>query len=829
MKKYTLTLASIFCFFLLHAQVRNTMTITNVSGVAQTNYPLRFARPFVKGEIAAYPQVLINGSSVNTQADVKQRYPDGSVKHSIISVIIPSIPATGSVVLTFQNQSNGNNTALTKAQMLGANFNFDAIMELTSGGVKKTVSARTMLKNGNFTYWAQGQIASTILLGDNSTKRKYDIGFDTYRPFRPQYEVTFWPAINKVDVRFIGEVSSTQEQEDLLYQLVLKTDSALPQVVYTNDSIPHGSASRWSKEFWIGGAPDSMININHNIKYLTQTPFIPNFDTSIVIQESDIAGLYNTAYPNWLNSPHDIYQKGFWATAMAEAGSRMEIAPLPQWTVMWLYTGDWRLREIALLSADIAAANTAHLREGDSTKSLLPTDKAGTGLGFPFSISDRKSISMSNGFNFGNASDRIIQVGTINPTNTNKWSLDEAHEPDAFSAQYILTGEHWYLEESQFWASWSAAGWTVVSRGPTGAEGGYLTVYGRDESWVLRGRTIADYISPDNDPFRSYLDKIIDDQLAAYEGRENITTGRYYNTPQWKWANQIPEWALNNSRPNPLRFFGQGVTYDNVTVDVVPWMQNFTVYALGRATEMGFKSDALLSWIAPWLIGQITDPHYNPFLTASYYLPKGLGNLPGYYDPLPGQTYFQTWAQVLTELDTLDAHGQWNQPLSNFNGQFPGYSITDFQGGYGTIARAATSFLASETGGANAWNWMYTNAYLPQQSNFHTGPQWDLLPRSIGSFTTSVPNLNTPLITLGQNYPNPFSGSTNIVFTSPEAGKMTLRIFNAMGEIVQEQLVNANTGTNLITLSSENLASGIYLYSLSDGKSGITHRMAIMK
>ena len=62
-----------------------------------------------------------------------------------------------------------------------------------------------MLRNGDFIYWTQGPIASTIILADH-TGRKYDMGFDQYRPFRPIFHATFWPALNKIRVRFIGEI-----------------------------------------------------------------------------------------------------------------------------------------------------------------------------------------------------------------------------------------------------------------------------------------------------------------------------------------------------------------------------------------------------------------------------------------------------------------------------------------------------------------------------------------------------------------------------------------------------------------------------------------------
>ena len=96
----------------------NVITIANQSGLLLTNYPLQFGRPFLSGAIPGQPQVLINGAPVPTQADVKNRYPDGSVKFAVMAVVIPTIPASGSLSLTFGNQPRASNTPLTAAQML---------------------------------------------------------------------------------------------------------------------------------------------------------------------------------------------------------------------------------------------------------------------------------------------------------------------------------------------------------------------------------------------------------------------------------------------------------------------------------------------------------------------------------------------------------------------------------------------------------------------------------------------------------------------------------------------------------------------------------------
>src|SRR5580658_8862951 len=92
--------------------VANSITVTNVSGTVVSNYPFQFGRPFLDGAIADEPQILINGSPATTQADVKNRYPDGSVEFAVIAAVIPAIPASGSVALTFLNQTVGNNTPL---------------------------------------------------------------------------------------------------------------------------------------------------------------------------------------------------------------------------------------------------------------------------------------------------------------------------------------------------------------------------------------------------------------------------------------------------------------------------------------------------------------------------------------------------------------------------------------------------------------------------------------------------------------------------------------------------------------------------------------------
>ena len=199
------------------AKADHTVRITNMSGVVQRNYPLRFARPFICGEIAHYPQLLVNGAAAPTQADVKNRCPDGSVKFAVISAVIPSLPANGNVVLNFQDQPNGNNTAIAAADLLAQFPDFDAVIRISGAavGAKTSVSARQMLADGACKPWTSGPVAQTMICADRSATRAYDIGSDQWRSLHPEFVVTFWPATKQVFVRYVGEIATPRRSKPL--------------------------------------------------------------------------------------------------------------------------------------------------------------------------------------------------------------------------------------------------------------------------------------------------------------------------------------------------------------------------------------------------------------------------------------------------------------------------------------------------------------------------------------------------------------------------------------------------------------------------------------
>ena len=88
--------------------------------------------------------------------------------------------------------------------------------------------------------------------------------------------------------------------------------------------------------------------------------------------------------------------------------------------------------------------------------------------------------------------------------------------------------------------------------------------------------------------------------------------------------------------------------------------------------------------------------------------------------------------------------------------------------------------------------------------------------------------------TLSQNYPNPFNPSTKIQYTIGNAGLVSLRVYNVLGDEVAT-LVNGRqeSGNYTVPFNTNNgtlhLSSGVYFYRLETGSFVSTKKLILMK
>ncbi|MBM2839954.1 MAG: hypothetical protein HW412_482 [Bacteroidetes bacterium] len=95
----------------------------------------------------------------------------------------------------------------------------------------------------------------------------------------------------------------------------------------------------------------------------------------------------------------------------------------------------------------------------------------------------------------------------------------------------------------------------------------------------------------------------------------------------------------------------------------------------------------------------------------------------------------------------------------------------------------------------------------------------------------SVAENGIPIVfALLQNYPNPFNPTTVIRYDIPASGLVTLRLYNLLGQQVEE-LVNGThvPGRYNVTLDATRLPSGIYFYSLTAGRFIETKKLVLLR
>lgn len=105
---------------------------------------------------------------------------------------------------------------------------------------------------------------------------------------------------------------------------------------------------------------------------------------------------------------------------------------------------------------------------------------------------------------------------------------------------------------------------------------------------------------------------------------------------------------------------------------------------------------------------------------------------------------------------------------------------------------------------------------------------------NLGGGTVGIDEQETEEIpttfSLSQNYPNPFNPTTTIKYSIPNAGLVTLTVFNILGEQIKT-LINQEmpAGNHTVQFNASSLASGIYLYRIQSGSFIQTKKMLLLK
>jgi hypothetical protein len=712
----------------------DSIKIYNLSRTEQTNRPVSVPRAFVQGEILNYAQAIVDGAPLLTQCDVKNRWPDGSLKYAIVSFVVPLIPATRFLPVSFSNQLSGNNTDfLNQAGMLDSAFDFEAKIQMT-GAMVQNVSARQMLSNGAFRYWLQGPIVTAVIIEDRTKARTYDRDFgDGSKALHPIYEAWFYPQNHKVQVGYTVEntwasSNSATDARDEAYDLTLTAGLMSPQTVFTNSKFTHIGLSRWHQTFWVNGNPPG-IRVDHNVQYLVQTRAIPNYDTSLTVSSNLIA----TKYDYWMKSSHllqgDYKGIGNYDKALDAGGAADWLGPMDTWDVLYLLTMDERMLAASRGNADLAGRLPWHFREADTKAGAghffdASRDGSEDTFGHVVSVNAREQVTLSDLIpnQCGNDAPDDIFLGSVT---TDGWGghLSRGHIPDVAYIPYLFSGQYYYLEELQYEAAYiigNKIGCYAPALGyPRQGNAGYLNdTEVRGDAWGFRTLAYAAFISPDSSPEKAYFEDKLNNNIALWEGRRNLPLTQPTRRKHWSFGYNVQRDRQGGDSPlgtwidRPADFVQQPLKTDGSLLSAAsPWEEGFMVYSLGMARDFGYDTASLLQFISKRFINQCLNPGTNHLLVEAYRYPTKLAST---------KTWIQDWPTNDSEYAILPTH--WNTTSESADHS------------YGFIFMAAVGMVYPYTDpttgytGSAAWDWIRTNK--PNQGLFSTAsPKWDILPR----------------------------------------------------------------------------------------------------
>jgi len=159
-----------------------------------------------------------------------------------------------------------------------------------------------------------------------------------------------------------------------------------------------------------------------------------------------------------------------------------------------------------------------------------------------------------------------------------------------------------------------------------------------------------------------------------------------------------------------------------------------------------------------------------------------------------------------------------------------GFSTTDNAGNYSIdgLAPGTYSVSVSKPGYVDPASQVVSVSYSSTGT-----PHSATASFSISEVTGVVPTttLQPTTFTLEQNYPNPFNPTTTISYSIAASSRVTLRVFNLLGQEVATLVdQRQNAGSYQVKFGNSNLTSGVYFYQLRVGNNVIqTRRMLLVK
>jgi hypothetical protein len=475
--------------------------------------------------------------------------------------------------------------------------------------------------------------------------------------------------------------------------------------VYAKSALTHYHHARWHQAGWWDAARVPVMDVKLNGAYMMATKAVSNYDSRVVPTNNELNNIAGRITAE-NTGPMTI---GPIVAYMPTAGGRGDIGPLPTWSAMYLLSMDKRARNAMMAAADGSGSWSIHYRDEKTGYPVRTDNEANKNITTHWNLRESGPLPVPRYVN---------NNGALGDT---PFEADTAHQPSLAYLPYLVTGEYYYLEELQFWASSNPLGTSPGNHGD--GKGLVRWQQLRGQAWSLRTLGHSAYITPDDHPLKAYFTKQLENNLDFYHAT----------------------YVVGN--PNKLGVYdGSGENAFQVDASA-PWQDDFLTWSFGYLSDLGFaKATPILQWKAKYSVGRMTAPGYCWIQGAAYGLRFRDSPTTPIYDSFDklykanydGNDYYNDDGRKFThpkglkyidqacnsqaQVDYLTlAHGfQWQK------GRMTGYSDSSIGYPSNMQPALAVAVAAGIPNATEAWALLAGRSAPPY---YPDAPQWAIVPR----------------------------------------------------------------------------------------------------
>lgn len=639
--------------------------------------PITFGIPFPKGALPSGKVAVLRDpttqSLIPTQFEVKAKHDDGSVRHAIVTAVLPQVAAGATLSLDLVAAQAAQQTPVDIATLFNKGFTTSVSLNISGTTYQATLNAANFqsLKTGT---WLQGPLA---------TEGLFKVPLTANGTSHPLLHARFYVRAYQggTSARVGVSVENTNAYTapaNVTYDLQVQVGG---QTVLSQTAVTHYHHSRWYRTFFYGTQPNVTVGLNS--QFLLSTPAVPHYDPTLKIADSAIADWAK----RWSTSS-GLMQIGPVNAYMPTTGGRPDIGPLPAWSAIHVLTQDPRAYDVAVGTGYQAGSWSMHYRDTD-TDLPLSIDR------YPYS-----TLLGNPGDTVNPATKKSEAFPACASTCTTPYTQDSSHAPSFAYYPYLITGDYYLLEEMMFWGAYDLFEDNPYYR--NFADGLVKAGQVRGQAWNLRGYEENAYILPDNHPYKAYFTDKLEKNIAWFD----------------------KTYVQNTDNTLGIITNGYALAYNNGT-GMAPWMQHFFTWSIGNAYRMGFTSSKnFLTFLSKYQTSIMTDPNYCWIEASSYTMTVRTSSTSPYYTNI-GDVYKNT-VDTTTQGLACGSQAMATQ-LGLKTGEMVGYSSATE--GYPSNSQPALAILVDDgmPGAQAAWNQFTARTVKP---DYTTDPVWDLVPAS---------------------------------------------------------------------------------------------------